>query len=80
MSQVFASGGQNIAASASAPVLPMNIKGWFPLGLTGLIYLLSMEPENLFVYIYFIYIKTMYTPQLKNTSLFKNAIYYITIQ
>ena len=29
--------GQSIGASASAssPVLPMNIQGWFPLGLTG---------------------------------------------
>ena len=35
MSQLFASGGQNIGASVSASVLPMNIQGWFPLGLTG---------------------------------------------
>ena len=35
MSQHFASGGQSIGASASASVLPMNIQGWFPLGLTG---------------------------------------------
>ena len=34
MSQFFASGGQSIGASASASVLPMNIQGWFPLGLT----------------------------------------------
>ena len=34
MSQLFASGGQSIGASASASVLPMNIQGWFPLGLT----------------------------------------------
>ena len=34
---VFASRGQSNRASASAPVLPMNIQGWFPLGLTGLI-------------------------------------------
>ena len=27
------SGGQSIGASASASVLPMNIQGWFPLGL-----------------------------------------------
>ena len=40
VSQFFASGGQNIGASASASVLPMNIQGWFPLGLTGLISLL----------------------------------------
>ena len=32
ISQLFASGGQNIRASASVSVLPMNILGWFPLG------------------------------------------------
>ena len=37
MSWLFVSGGQNIRASASASVLPVNIQGWFPLGLTGLI-------------------------------------------
>ena len=35
ISRLFASGYQSIGASAS--VLPMNIEGWFPLGLTGLI-------------------------------------------
>ena len=35
VSWLFASGGQSIAASASASVLPMNIQ--FPLRLTGLI-------------------------------------------
>ena len=35
MSQLFASGGWSIEASAS--ILPMNIQGWFPLGLNGLI-------------------------------------------
>ena len=44
MSRLFASGGQSIGASASASVLPMNIKGWFPLGLTGLIFL---QPKGL---------------------------------
>ena len=33
MSWLFTSGGQSIGASASASVLPMNIQGWFPLGL-----------------------------------------------
>ena len=42
MSWLFASGGQSIGASASEQVLPMNIQGWFPLGLTGLNSLLSM--------------------------------------
>ena len=41
MSKLFASGGQRIGDSASALVLPMNIQGWFPLGLTALISLLS---------------------------------------
>ena len=30
MSQLFTSGGQRIGVSASASVLPMNIKDWFP--------------------------------------------------
>ena len=37
VSQLLASGSQSIGASASASVLPMNIQGWFSLGLTGLI-------------------------------------------
>ena len=32
---LFTSGGQSTRASASASVLPMNIQGQFPLGLTG---------------------------------------------
>ena len=38
---LFTSGGQSTGASASA--LPMNSQGWFLLGLTGLISLLSKE-------------------------------------
>ena len=41
MCRLFALGSRSIGASASATVLPMVIKGWFPLGLTGLIFLLS---------------------------------------
>ena len=41
VSQFFASTGQRIGISASASVLPMNIQGRFPLGLTGLISLQS---------------------------------------
>ena len=37
VNQFFASDSQSIGASASAPVLPVNIQDWFPLGLTGLI-------------------------------------------
>ena len=48
VSQFFASGGQRIGVSASASVLPMNITGWFPLGLTGLISLQSQGLSRVF--------------------------------
>ena len=48
MSQLFASGGQSIRASASASVLLMNIQDWFPLGLTGLISLKSKGLSRVF--------------------------------
>ena len=41
MNRLFASGGQSIGASALAPVFPMNIQCWFPLGLTGWVALQS---------------------------------------
>ena len=46
VSRLFASGGQNIGASAS--VLPVNIQDWFPLGLTDLIFLLSKRLPRVF--------------------------------
>ena len=48
MSQLFTSGGQRIGASASPSVLPMNIQGWFPLGWTGWISLLSKGLSRVF--------------------------------
>ena len=45
---LFASGAQSIGASASASVFPMNIQGWFPLGWTGLIFLLSKGLSRVF--------------------------------
>ena len=48
MSQFFTSDGQSIGASASASVLPMNIQDWFPLGLTGLIFLQSKGLSRVF--------------------------------
>ena len=48
MNQLFASGGQRIGVSASAPVLPMNIQDWFPLGLTGWISLQSQGLSRVF--------------------------------
>ena len=44
MSQLFASGGQSIGASASASVHPVNIQCCFPLRLTGWI---SLQSERL---------------------------------
>ena len=46
MSRLFTSGGQSVGASAS--VLPRNIQGWFSLGLTGLISLLSKGFSRVF--------------------------------
>ena len=48
VSQLFASRGQSIGASASASVLAMNIQGWFPLGLTSLIFLQSKGLSRVF--------------------------------
>ena len=50
MSQLFASSGQSIGASASASVLPMNIQDWFPLGLTGLILQSKGTLKHLFLH------------------------------
>ena len=46
MSRLFATCGQSIGASAS--VFPINIQGYFPLGLTGLIFLQSKELSRVF--------------------------------
>ena len=48
VSQFFTSGCQSIGASASASVLSMNIQDSFPLGLTGLIALLSKGLSRVF--------------------------------
>ena len=48
VSRLFATGSQRIGASVLASVLPMNILGWFPLGLTGLSSLLSKGLSRVF--------------------------------
>ena len=48
MSWLFSSGGQSIGPSTSASVLPMNIQGLFPLGLTGWISLQSKGLSRVF--------------------------------
>ena len=46
VSQLFASSGQSIGVSVS--VLPVDNQGWFPLGLTGLISLISKGLSRVF--------------------------------
>ena len=48
VSWLFASDGQSIGVSALVSILPMNIQGCFPLGLTGLISLLSKGLSRVF--------------------------------
>ena len=48
MSWFFTSSGQSTRASVSAPVFLMNIQGWFPLGLIGLIFLKSKRLSRVF--------------------------------
>ena len=50
ISWLFTSGGQSIGASASVSILPINIQGWFPWGLTDLISLQSKELSRVFSY------------------------------
>ena len=69
MSQLFALDGQSIGASAS--VRPMNIQGLFPLGLTGLISLLSKgilesSPTPQFESISSSMLSLLYSPTLKS--------------
>jgi len=48
MSRLFTSGSRSIGVAASAPVLPVNIQDWFPLGLIGLISFLSRGLSTVF--------------------------------
>ena len=48
VNQLLAFRWQSTGASASALVLPGNVQGWFPLGLTGLISLLSRGLARVF--------------------------------
>ena len=48
MSWFFSSGEWSIGASASAAVFLLNIQGWFPLGLTGLVSLQSRRHLGVF--------------------------------
>ena len=48
VSWLFPSGGQSVGASALVSDLPVNIQGWFPLRLTGLISLPSKGLSRVF--------------------------------
>ena len=68
VSLLFVSGGEIIGASASASVLPMNIQGGFPLGLTSLISLqfkgLQSSPAPQFKSINSLVLSLCYGPTL----------------
>ena len=71
MSQFFTPVGQSIGASTLASVLPMNIQDWFPLGLTGLIYLQQAQgplksflQKTQFKSIHFLALSFLYGPPL----------------
>ena len=66
MSQLFASGGHSTGVSASVSVLPMNIEGWFPLGLTGLI---SLRPRDCQ--------ESSPTPQFKSIILWHSTLFMV---
>ena len=62
---LLASGGQIIAALASASVFPKNIQGWFFFGLTGLISLLSKGLSRFFL-----------SPQFKSINSLLHSVLY----
>ena len=70
-SQLFASGGQNIGASASTSVLPMNTQDWSPLGRTGWISLQSKALSRIFSN------TTVQKHQFLGTQLYSPTLTYI---
>ena len=83
ISWLLASGGQSIGTSASASVLPMNIQGLFPLGLTGLICLqskglLRVQHHNSKVYI--LQLSAFFTVQLSHLYMTTGKTITLTTQ
>ena len=69
LSQFFEKGGQSLGASASAPVLPMNIQDLFPSRLTGLTPCCPRDsqessPTPQFKSIHFLVLSLLYDPTL----------------
>ena len=79
MRQFFASGGQSIGVSASAPVLPMSSQDWFPLGWIGWMFLLSKRFSRVFSQFKSInssVLSFLYSPTLKSMhDYWKNHIF-----
>ena len=69
MSQLFASGGQNIGVSVSTSLFPMNTQDWYPLGKIGWIALQSKELS-----------KSSPTPQFKRINFWHSAFLYSNSQ
>ena len=68
MSQLFASGDQSTGASASTSVVLMNIQGWFPLGLAGLITCCPRDSQE-----------SSPTPQLEASILWHSAFFMVQL-
>ena len=71
MSWLFTSGRESIGALSSASVLPVNIQGWFPFGLTGLI---SLQSKRLFQHYSFLIFK------IPLTDFFFSAFFMPTVR
>ena len=67
MRQFFVLGGWSIEATVLASVLPMNVQGWCPVGLTGLIFLQSKGLSE-----------SSPTPQFESITLTLNLPWYNT--
>ena len=79
VSRFFASGGQSIAASASASALPMKIQDWFPLGWTAWIPFQSKElsrgsPTSQFKSINSSTLSFLYSPTLTSVHAYWKTI------
>ena len=73
MNLLYTSGGQSIGASAS--VLPVNIQGRFPLGLTGLTSLQSKGLDLTFLNSIIFKLKCAKTHEVVGLCFFKSLTY-----
>ena len=76
MTQFFTSGGQSIGVLASTSVILMNIQDWFPLGLTGFIYLQLRDsqessPTSQFKSINSLVLSFLYSPTLTSIHVYQ---------